>query len=212
MDERPRGPDGKEARRGISRRSLIKTAGVAAAAGALHRAGDALAQEQAEQIPGVGPDAVPVTLEVNGEKRKVTVEPRRTLLDALRTDLDLTGAKRACDRGSCGACTVWLDDEPVYACSILAVEAEGRSVTTVESLGAPDALHPVQEAFRKHDALQCGFCTPGLVMSCAWAVRKHGAGLTREQVLEATSGNLCRCGTYEHVVSACLAAAQDGGK
>ncbi len=209
--------DGRDAKEkpesgGLSRRSLFRSAGVAAAASALRRAGDALAQDAdgAEAVPGVGPGPVEVTLDVNGAKRKLAVEPRRTLLEALRGDLDLTGAKDVCDRGTCGACTIWLDGEPVYACTVLAIEAQGRAVTTVEGLGKPDALHPVQEAFRRHDALQCGFCTPGFVMSCAWAVERHGKELTREQVLEATSGNLCRCGTYPHVVAAALDAAGAG--
>jgi aerobic-type carbon monoxide dehydrogenase small subunit (CoxS/CutS family) len=148
-----------------------------------------------------------MTLQVNGGDREIEVEPRRTLLDALRADMDLTGAKRVCDRGTCGACTIWMDGKPVYACMVLAIEAVGSEITTVEGLGTPEAMHPVQEAFRKHDALQCGFCTPGFVMSTAWAVAKHGKSLDRQLVMAETSGNLCRCGTYPHIVSAALDAA-----
>ena len=197
--------------RGLTRRSLIKTAGMAAATGALMGPLDALAQDATEKAAaGIGPGAAPVALKVNGKKRTVEVEPRRTLLDALRVDLDLTGSKSVCDRGTCGACTVWLDGTPVYACTVLAVEADGHDVTTVEGLGTPEKPDAVQAAFMKRDAMQCGFCTPGLVMLCAWAVKEYGKDLTREQVLECTSGNLCRCGTYPHVVEAALDAAKEG--
>jgi xanthine dehydrogenase YagT iron-sulfur-binding subunit len=195
---------------GLSRRSLLKGAGLAAASQAILRPLDALAREAGEETRVQGPGPVEVGLRVNGDARTLRVEPRETLLGALRLRLDLTGAKPACDRGQCGACTVWLDDLPVYACTVLAVEAEGRRVTTVEGLGRPDALHPVQAAFCAEDALQCGFCTPGMVMSCAWAVRIHGPGLTPEQAREATSGNLCRCGTYADVLRAALRAARGG--
>lgn len=197
--------------RGLTRRTLFKTAGLAAATTALAGRMQALAQDEAG-VRALGPGTTDVDLNVNGKKRRLAVEPRRTLLDALRGDLQLTGCKRVCDRGTCGACTIWLDGLPVYACTLLAVEARGREVKTIEGLGSPDAPHPVQKAFMEHDALQCGFCTPGFVMSCAWAVEKHGKSLTEEQLVDATSGNLCRCGTYPHVKSATLAAAREGGK
>jgi aerobic-type carbon monoxide dehydrogenase small subunit (CoxS/CutS family) len=198
----------KERESGFSRRRLFQGAGIAAASGALFRPLDALAREAGDEVRVEGPGPVETRIEVNGAERAVTVEPRDTLLTALRERLDLTGAKPACDRGACGACTVWLDGLPVYACSVLAVEAAGRKVTTVEGLGDPARMDPVQQAFVAHDALQCGFCTPGMVMSCAWAVREHGKGLTAEQAREAASGNLCRCGTYDHVLKAALAAAR----
>ena len=204
-DKRARGPHG-----GVTRRTFFRTAGIAAAAGAIFREVPALAQDKkAPAIRAQGPGPVTITLLVNGQKREVSVEPRRTLLDTLRTEIDLTGAKDVCDRGTCGACTVWLDGVPVYACSILAVEAEGRAITTVEGLGTPEKPHPVQKAFWREDAMQCGFCTPGFVMSAAWAVKTHGKDLTEEQVRAATAGNLCRCGTYPHVVRAALAAAKE---
>jgi aerobic-type carbon monoxide dehydrogenase small subunit (CoxS/CutS family) len=200
----------RERRGAVTRRTFFRTAGIAAAAGALFREVPALAQDaKAPAIRTQGPGPVTITLLVNGGKREVTVEPRKTLLDTLRGDIDLTGAKRVCDRGTCGACTVWLDGVPVYACSILAVEAEGRAITTVEGLGTPDKPHAVQKAFWREDAMQCGFCTPGLVMSTAWAVKTYGKDLTEEQVKAATAGNLCRCGTYPHVVRAALAAAKE---
>ena len=197
-----------EKRRGVTRRALFKGAGAAAAAGALFRTVDGIAKEAPDQARTQGPGKVAVTLQCNGKERKVEVEPRDTLLETLRLPLDLTGAKPVCDRGTCGACTVWLDGEPVYACGVLTIEAEGREVTTVEGLGNPKAMHAVQAAFVQHDALQCGFCTPGLVMSCAAAVKKHGKDLTEDQVREACAGNLCRCGTYPHVLKAALAAAK----
>ncbi len=200
------GPETPPAR-GVTRRALFKGAGAAAAAGATFRALDALAEDTGPKDQGPGKGAV--SLSVNGKTRKLEVEPRETLLEVLRLPLDLTGAKPVCDRGTCGACTVWLDGAPVYACCILAVEAEGREVTTVEGLGNPKAMHPVQQAFVDEDALQCGFCTSGLVMSCAWAVKTHGKDLSDAQVREACAGNLCRCGTYPHVLKAALAAAKE---
>ena len=201
--------DGAEPRRGLTRRALFKGAGAAAAAGAVFRSLDGIADEQGPKTQGPGKGTV--TIKVNGAERKVEVEPRETLLQVLRLPLDVTGPKPVCDRGTCGACTVWVDGEPAYACSILAVEAEGCEITTVEGLGNPDAMHVVQQAFVDHDALQCGFCTPGFVMSCAHAVKKHGKNLTDAQVREACAGNLCRCGTYPHVIKAALAAAKKGG-
>ncbi len=196
-------------RRGVTRRALFKGAGLAAASGAVLKPLQALAKEDPKQGPRVqGPGKVEVALTVNGKAQKVDVETRTTLLQALRLPLDLTGAKPACDRGQCGACTVLLDGEPVYACTVLAVEAEGRAVTTCEGLGTPESMHPVQEAFVDQDGVQCGFCTPGMVVACAWAVKKHGPDLTEAQAREATAGNLCRCGTYPHVLKAALQAAR----
>jgi aerobic-type carbon monoxide dehydrogenase small subunit (CoxS/CutS family) len=153
---------------------------------------------------------VDVALTVNGESRTVRVEPRETLLDVLRLPLDATGAKRVCDRGSCGACTVLLDGRAVNACMILAVDAEGRKVRTVEGLASAEGKALV-DAFVAKDAMQCGFCTPGMVVSCMAALREHGAGLTLEQARAATAGNLCRCGTYPHVLEAAVAAARAAG-
>jgi aerobic-type carbon monoxide dehydrogenase small subunit (CoxS/CutS family) len=142
---------------------------------------------------------VPFTL--NGEAAAVTVEPRVTLLDALRDRLDLTGTKRICDHGACGGCTVFLDGKPVNSCLVLAVDAEGRHVTTIEGLAKGEQLHPVQAAFVKHDAAMCGFCTPGMVMSCA-ALLAAVPKPTDDQIRRAVAGNLCRCGTYPHVFAA----------
>jgi aerobic-type carbon monoxide dehydrogenase small subunit (CoxS/CutS family) len=182
---------------------------VAAASAALFGARETLARDAAaDEVRVQGPGSVEVALRVNGEERRLQVEPRTTLLSALRLRLDLTGAKPVCDRSQCGACTVWLDGLTVYACSVLAVEAEGRDVTTVEGLGTPQAMDPVQAAFCAEDAMQCGFCTPGMVMACAFAVKEHGPALTEEQARAAVAGNLCRCGTHPHVFRAALRAAR----
>ena len=195
---------------GLTRRDLFKTAGLAAAASAVLGPVQALARETAEDGMVQGPGAVPIRLTVNGQARNVSVEPRETLLDVLRLPLDLTGAKRVCDRGSCGACTVLMDGMPVNACTVLAVDAEGHALTTIEGIAAGGAP-PVVAAFVSEDGMQCGFCTPGMVVSCMAAVREHGSALTAEAARAATSGNLCRCGTYPHVLDAALAAAKAAG-
>jgi aerobic-type carbon monoxide dehydrogenase small subunit (CoxS/CutS family) len=139
---------------------------------------------------------VPIRLDVNGAPRNLSVEPRTTLLDALRDGLDLTGAKKVCDRGTCGACTVLLDGSPAYACSVLAIDAQGRKIATVEGLGGADgALHPLQAAFVEHDAQQCGFCTPGFVMAAKALIDRDPAP-TDAAIDHALGGNVCRCGTY----------------
>ena len=160
--------------------------------------------------PFSGPGAVDVALEVNGAGVTVHVPPHRTLLDTLRETLGLTGAKRVCDEGSCGACTVLLDGEPVYSCLTLAVACAGHAVRTVEGLSS-EGLHPVQQAFIDHDAFQCGFCTPGQIMSCV-ALLERNASPTAEDVLRAVSGNLCRCGAYPNIVAAAISAAKKQGR
>ena len=188
---------------GFSRRSFLKTAGVGAAASSVVGVG-------ANAISGpqvLGPEAVTLTLKVNGAARQVTVEPRVTLLDALRNHLDLTGAKQVCDRGSCGGCTVLLDGEPVKSCMMLAADAEGHEVTTIEGIGSPDRLSPLQQAFVEKDALQCGFCTPGFVVAgTAFLAKNPNPSL--EQIQHGLSGNLCRCGTYGRIFEAVQAAAK----
>jgi xanthine dehydrogenase YagT iron-sulfur-binding subunit len=148
-------------------------------------------------------------LTVNGKKYSAEVEPRVTLLEALRGELDLTGSKRVCDRGTCGACTVIVDGKPAYSCSILAIEAQGKAVTTVEGLMQGDKLHPVQQAFIDNDAQQCGFCTPGFVVACKAFLDKN-PNPTPEQVRHGLGGNLCRCGTYVGIRAAVLQAAKGG--
>ena len=187
----------------FSRRSFLKTAGVGAAASSV--VGVGASAVGAAQV--LGPDAVTMTLKVNGAARQLTVEPRVTLLDALRNHLDLTGAKQVCDRGSCGGCTVLLDGEAVKSCLMLAADAEGHEITTVEGLGTPDRLSPLQQAFIEKDALQCGFCTPGFVVAGTAFLAKN-PNPTLEEIQHGLSGNLCRCGTYGRVFEAVQAAAR----
>jgi xanthine dehydrogenase YagT iron-sulfur-binding subunit len=154
-----------------------------------------------------GPGKVPVSLMINGKKYQATVEPRVTLLEALRHELDLTGAKRVCDRGTCGACTVIMDGKPVYSCSMLAIEGQGKAITTVEGLMQGDRLHPLQQAFIDNDAQQCGFCTPGFVVACKAFLDKN-PNPTADQINKGLGGNLCRCGTYVGVRAAVAQAAK----
>jgi xanthine dehydrogenase YagT iron-sulfur-binding subunit len=168
-------------------------------------------QEGAAAESSAGPPASAEThdiiLSVNGADRRVRVESRVTLAEVLRGPLGLTGTKIACNRGACSACTVWLDGAPICSCMTLAVEVASRAVTTIEGLAHGDRLHPVQEAFIAHDAMQCGFCTPGMAMSSAALLRRN-ADPTAEDVEKAISGHICRCGSYPHVVAATLAAAK----
>src|SRR4051794_27685227 len=195
----------------MTRRGFLKGAGLTAAGAAIVEGGLLGVKEAAAAVAAeprvVGPGLVSVTLRVNGAPRRVEIEPRTTLAEALRDELGLTGTKIVCDRGSCSACTVWLDGLPVCSCMTLAVDVGARAVTTIEGLaGGGERLHPVQEAFIEYDAMQCGFCSPGMIMSCA-ALLKRKSHPTLEDVAQATSGNLCRCGTYPKVFEATLAAA-----
>jgi xanthine dehydrogenase YagT iron-sulfur-binding subunit len=188
---------------GLSRRGFLKGSGIAAAATALTTP---LAEAVASPlVPAVvGPNPVDITLTINGQKKSLKVEPRVTLLDALRNQLDLTGAKKVCDRATCGACTVLIDGKAVYSCTVLAIEAQGRAIETVEGLAAANGgIARIQRCFVENDAQQCGFCTPGFVMACESFKRAHAAA-TREEVLEGLGGNLCRCGTYHGVAQAVL--------
>lgn len=192
---------------GLTRRSFLKGVGVTAAGTAVLNSG-VLANAADSAAPRVvGPGPVPLTLNINGKDRRISVEPRTTLADALRYDIDLTGTKVVCDRGSCSACTVLLDGMPVNSCMTFALDVGGRKITTIEGLGNPEHLHAVQAAFIEHDGMQCGYCTPGMVMSCA-ALLAHNPEPTAADVQQAISGNICRCGTYPKVVEATLAAAR----
>ena len=189
----------------FTRRGFLKGAGVTAATTVVEST-HALTREMREAAhapDSVGPTAAPIKLEINGRQYSVTVEPRYTLAATLRDNLELTGTKVVCDRGSCSACTVWIDDVPSLACMTLAVDAVGRKITTIEGLADGETMHPVQAAFVKHDAMQCGFCTPGMVMSCA-ALLKRNPNPKLDDVKHAVSGNLCRCGTYPKVFAATL--------
>ncbi len=154
-----------------------------------------------------GPGKVPVTLHVNGEETEVVVEPRRTLLSVLREELGLTGGKRGCGKGQCGACTVIIDGESAYSCLTLAVECEGREIRTIEGVTDGSTLHPVQQALIDHDGYQCGFCTPGQVMA-AVSLLEHNSHPTEAEVRKGMAGNVCRCGAYPNILKAVHAAAE----
>ena len=161
----------------------------------------------------VGPDAVPFTLQINGKPVKVSLEPRTTLCDALRNHLELTAAKRVCDRGTCGACTVIMDGKVVYSCTVLAIDAQGKQIQTLEGVSTPEKPHAVTKAFVNNDAQQCGYCTPGFVMAAKGFLDRH-PDPSYEDVKAGLGGNLCRCGTYVGVRKAVLEAAKElqGGK
>ncbi len=188
---------------GVSRRDFLRGSGVTAAATALGQVAlptipEADAAAAPEGVQGKGPNAVRVSFTVNGQRVTTNVEPRVTLLDALRNHLDVTGCKRVCDRGTCGACTVLLEGKVVYACSMLAVEADGKEIRTAEALVQNGQLDNVPGAFVRFDAQQCGFCTPGFVVAMK-AVFEANPRPTPEQVEAGLAGNICRCGTYEQM-------------
>ena len=193
---------------GLSRRDFLKISGVSAAVPLVTQVG-AFAMADGETAVH-GPGKVPVSLNVNGKKLNAQLEPRVTLLDALRDQFELTGAKRVCDRGTCGSCTVLLDGKAVYSCSVLAIDAQSRQITTVEGLGEPDKLHPIQQAFVDNDAQQCGFCTPGFVVATK-AFLDQNPNPTPEQIKHGLGGNFCRCGTYAGMRAAVVQAAKTKG-
>lgn len=191
---------------GFSRRNFLKTIGAGAAAtGLVREVADTPVVEAASDVQG--PGELSITLNINGKSEKVSVEPRVTLLDALRNRLDHTGSKKVCDRGTCGACTILIDDQPAYSCSMLAVEAEGRKITTVEGLGSPEKLSAIQASFIEHDAQQCGFCTPGFIVAST-ALLNSNPNPSEADVNNALGGNLCRCGTYSGMAAAIMDAAK----
>lgn len=197
---------------GFSRRGFIR--GVGLGSGAV---GTGLLEREAAAAPApanvAGPGPVAITLTINGKPVNVTVEPRVTLLDAMRNYLNLTGAKRVCDRGTCGACTVILAGKTVYSCSVLAIDAQGKNIETIEGLATGNNLHPVSAAFVNHDGQQCGYCTSGFVMAAKGFIDTH-PNPTMEDVKHGLGGNLCRCGTYMGIRPAVIEAAKEikGGK
>ena len=189
----------------FSRRGFMQ--GVSAGAGAVGILATPDQSQAQASVNAMGPSPVPITLNVNGKSMKVNVEPRETLLDTLRNKLDHTGAKRVCDRGNCGACTMIVDNKVQYGCTILAIDAQGKQIQTIESLTANGKIHPIVPAFVNHDAQQCGYCTPGFVMAAKGFLDKN-PNPTYDQVKDGLGGNLCRCGTYVGVRKAVLEAAK----
>jgi xanthine dehydrogenase YagT iron-sulfur-binding subunit len=195
----------------ISRRSFLTGTGVGAASTAMLNTtiSDFGSRALAAEGSVAGPGPIQMVLDVNGSLRKVFVEPRTTLAEVLRGSLDLTGTKIGCNRGACSACTVWLDGVPVTSCMLLAIDVGDRKVTTIEGLATGGELHPVQSAFIAHDAVQCGFCTPGMVMSTA-ALLTRNSNPSLDEIKATTSGHLCRCGAHPHVFAAVRDAAAKG--
>jgi xanthine dehydrogenase YagT iron-sulfur-binding subunit len=209
-DDHRKGTPTDSSRSGISRRGFLKGAGLTAAGTALLDGVQAFSSETADEpahgVTEMGPGPATVRLNVNGAEHTLEIEPRTTLAEALRIHLGMTGTKIVCDRGVCSGCTVWLDKMPVNSCMTLAVDAVGHHVTTIEGISSEDKMHPLQAAFVKHDAMQCGFCTPGMVMSCA-ALLERNPHPSEHDVRHAVSGNLCRCGTYPKIFAATMDAA-----
>jgi xanthine dehydrogenase YagT iron-sulfur-binding subunit len=205
MQDDPKKP--AEESPGVSRRDFLKISSISAVAVPL--LGTKVVEAAGVPVKVYGPGKVPVELTVNGKKHSLQLEPRVTLLDALRDDLEITGAKRVCDRGECGACTVLMDNKTVYACSVLAIEAQGKAIATVEALMQGDKLHPVQQAFVDNDGSQCGFCTPGFVVASKALLDKH-PNPTPDEIRRGLSGNFCRCGTYHGIQQAIAQMAQRG--
>ncbi|MGB8771950.1 MAG: (2Fe-2S)-binding protein [Candidatus Korobacteraceae bacterium] len=192
---------------GVSRRDFMKISGVGVALPLV--LGPKVVEAAGEEVAVYGPGKTPIALTVNGKKLIAQLEPRVTLLDALRDNFDLTGAKRVCDRGVCGACTVLMDGKIVYACSVLAIDAQGKNITTIESFAEGDALTPVMQAFVAHDAQQCGFCTPGFIIATTHFL-EHYPNPTTEDIRRELSGNYCRCGTYNGIRAVAFATKPEG--
>jgi len=196
----------KKRKSNFSRRGFLQ--GVGITSGALTTG---ILETEAEAQTGAkiaGPGEVPITLQINGKPYRTSVEPRTTLLDTLRHRLDLTAAKRVCDRGTCGACTVIIDNKVMYSCTVLAIDAQDRQIQTLEGLSQNGKPHPVSQAFVNNDAQQCGYCTPGFVMAAKGFLDKH-PNPSYEDVKKGLGGNLCRCGTYVGVRKAVLEAAKE---
>jgi aerobic-type carbon monoxide dehydrogenase small subunit (CoxS/CutS family) len=203
----------------LSRRNFLKTAGSVAAGGAIAHgliASSASAERSSSEDVETLEGEIEIKLSINGETKTVKVEPRTTLLNALRNHCDppLTGTKLVCDLGQCGACTVHVDGKPAYACMLLAADMRGKDVRTIEGLGTPQSLSPLQQAFWENDASMCGFCTPGFVMAISACLQKNPSADLSE-IKRSCSGNVCRCGTYPHIFKAALEVAghaTNGGK
>src|SRR4051812_28257772 len=195
--------------RRVTRRGLLGVTVSGLAMGSVAARSDDTAQVGLPPPPPAAATATDIVLQINGNHVPLSVDPRTSLLDALREQVGLTGTKKGCDRGSCGACTVHLDGRRVLSCLTLAARAQGKVITTIEGLAIGDALHPVQAAFLHHDGYQCGYCTPGQIMSAA-ALIKEGHTRSDAEIREWMSGNICRCGAYPNIVAAIRDAVQEG--
>ena len=193
---------------GISRRKFLKISAITTSAPLV--LGPTVLEVEGQQVHVFGPGKVPIALSVNGKRLTANLEPRFTLLDALREQFEITGPKRVCDRGTCGACTVIVDNKAVYSCSVLAIEAQGKQIVTTDGLAPQGELHPVSAAFVDNDAQQCGFCTPGFVMATKAFVDKH-PNATPDEIARGLGGNFCRCGTYAGIKGA-VAQLSKGGQ
>ena len=189
----------------VSRRDFFKTVGVTSVATSILTSPKTQAQEG--QVEVLGPGTVPIRLTINGQVRDFQIEPRVTLLDTIRNYAGLTGNKRVCDRGACGACTMIVDGRTVYSCSTLAIDVQGKTIRTVDGLASGDTLHPVQQAFCESDAMMCGFCTPGFIMSL-FSMFKENSKFKDEEIKDSIAGNLCRCTGYHNIVKAVLQASE----
>jgi xanthine dehydrogenase YagT iron-sulfur-binding subunit len=208
-DSKPNGSHDK-----LTRRSFLTRAGAVGVATATATVATPFVAAEATKLqeatgPEPIPGTIPVSLKVNGEVHKVQIDPRSTVLDTLRETLHLTGTKKGCDHGQCGACTVHLNGERVNSCLLLAAMQQNAEITTIEGLGTPDKMHPMQAAFVAHDGYQCGYCTSGQIMS-ATALLKESWGPKDEDVREAMSGNICRCGAYPNIVAAVQSCRRNG--
>jgi xanthine dehydrogenase YagT iron-sulfur-binding subunit len=192
---------------GVSRRDFLKISGISIAVPLV--AGPKTVMAAGQEVPVLGPGKVAMEFAINSKRYKADLEPRVTLLDALRDQFEFTGSKRVCDRAECGACTVLINNQPVYSCSVLAIEAQHKPITTVEALMQGGKLHTVQQAFVDNDASQCGFCTPGFVVACKALLDKYPHP-TPADIRHGLSGNLCRCGTYDGIRKAIAQVAQKG--
>ena len=205
MQDETKKPVEQESR--VSRRDFLKISGASAATVPL--IGTRVVDAAGVPVKIQGPGKTPITLTINGQKHTLHLEPRVTLLDAMRDRLAITGPKRVCDRAECGACTVLVDGKLVYSCSLLAIEVQGKAITTVESISQGGALHPIQQAFVDNDASQCGFCTPAFIVATKALLDKY-PNPTPEQIRHGLSGNLCRCGTYHGIRHAIAQVAEKG--
>lgn len=211
-DSTPAPDPNRESEHAVSRRSFMKGASLTIAAAGITGAAPLVAAPSRSADPKlVGPDPVSVTLTLNGKKTQLSVAPHATLLDTVRDQLGLTGSKRVCDRGFCGACSMKIDGRLANSCSFLAIDADGKTVDTIEGVSGTDNLSPLQEAFVECDALQCGFCTPGMVVACEHLLAEN-PNPTRDEIAQAISGNICRCGTYQNIFEAVEKTAKQGKK